>query len=137
MPNITMLSVNIFLLLFFFNGKTFNTTLLPTKRKNIFLELLTKILVTNRQLWTKNYPWQQRYITIFKIYHQNFFLKRNFYLLSFIFWYLLINGGILLDNINQLYIPLLYVLPWFSYINDEKVLLRKMRCIEDLWTTLS
>ena len=137
MPNITMLSVNIFLLLFFFNGKTFNTTLLPTKRKNIFLELLIKILVTNRQLWTKNYHWQQRYITIFKIYHQNFFLKRNFYLLSFIFWYLLINGGILLDNINQLYIPLLYVLPWFSYINDEKVLLRKMRCIEDLWTTLS
>lgn len=137
MPNITMLSVNIFLLLFFFNGKTFNTTLLPTKRKNIFLELLIKILVTNRQLWTKNYHWQQRYITIFKIYHQNFFLKRNFYLLSFIFWYLLINGRILLDNINQLYIPLLYVLPWFSYINDEKVLLRKMRCIEDLWTMLS
>lgn len=137
MPNITMLSVNIFLLLFFFNGKTFNTTLLPTKRKNIFLELLIKILVTNRQLWTKNYHWQQRYITIFKIYHQNFFLKRNFYLLSFIFWYLLINGRILLDNINQLYIPLLYVLPWFSYINDEKVLLRKMRCIEDLWTILS
>ena len=137
MPNITMLSVNIFLLLlFFFNGKTFNTTLLPTKRKNIFLELLIKILVTNRQLWTKNYHWQQRYITIFKIYHQNFFLKRNFYLLSFIFWYLLINGRILLDNINQLYIPLLYVLPWFSYIN-EKVLLRKMRCIEDLWTILS
>lgn len=133
-----MLSVNIFLLLlFFFNGKTFNTTLLPTKRKNIFLELLIKILVTNRQLWTKNYHWQQRYITIFKIYHQNFFLKRNFYLLSFIFWYLLINGRILLDNINQLYIPLLYVLPWFSYINDEKVLLRKMRCIEDLWTILS
>ena len=137
MPNITMLSVNIFLLLFFFNGKTFNTTLLPTKRKNIFLELLIKILVTNRQLWTKNYHWQQRYITIFKIYHQNFFLKRNFYLLSFIFWYLLINGRILLDNINQLYIPLLYVLPWFSYINDEKVLLRKIRCIEDLWTILS
>ena len=137
MPNITMLSVNIFLLLLFFlNGKTFNTTLLPTKRKNIFLELLIKILVTNRQLWTKNYHWQQRYITIFKIYHQNFFLKRNFYLLSFIFWYLLINGRILLDNINQLYIPLLYVLPWFSYIN-EKVLLRKMRCIEDLWTILS
>ena len=133
-----MLSVNIFLLLlFFFNGKTFNTTLLPTKRKNIFLELLIKILVTNRQLWTKNYHWQQRYITIFKIYHQNFFLKRNFYLLSFIFWYLLINGRILLDNINQLYIPLLYVLPWFSYINDEKVLLRKIRCIEDLWTILS
>lgn len=133
-----MLSVNIFLLLlFFFNGKTFNTTLLPTKRKNIFLELLIKILVTNRQLWTKNYHWQQRYITIFKIYHQNFFLKRNFYLLSFIFWYLLMNGRILLDNINQLYIPLLYVLPWFSYINDEKVLLRKMRCIEDLWTMLS
>lgn len=133
-----MLSVNIFLLLlFFFNGKTFNTTLLPTKRKNIFLELLIKILVTNRQLWTKNYHWQQRYITIFKIYHQNFFLKRNFYLLSFIFWYLLKNGRILLDNINQLYIPLLYVLPWFSYINDEKVLLRKMRCIEDLWTILS
>lgn len=133
-----MLSVNIFLLLlFFFNGKTFNTTLLPTKRKNIFLELLIKILVTNRQLWTKNYHWQQRYITIFKIYHQNFFLKRNFYLLSFMFWYLLINGRILLDNINQLYIPLLYVLPWFSYINDEKVLLRKMRCIEDLWTILS
>lgn len=133
-----MLSVNIFLLLlFFFNGKTFNTTLLPTKRKNIFLELLIKILVTNRQLWTKNYHWQQRYITIFKIYHQNFFLKRNFYLLSFIFWYLLMNGRILLDNINQLYIPLLYVLPWFSYINDEKVLLRKMRCIEDLWTILS
>ena len=133
-----MLSVNIFLLLlFFFNGKTFNTTLLPTKRKNIFLELLIKILVTNRQLWTKNYHWQQRYITIFKIYHQNFFLKRNFYLLSFIFWYLLMNGRILLDNINQLYIPLLYVLPWFSYINDEKVLLRKIRCIEDLWTILS
>ena len=133
-----MLSVNIFLLLlFFFNGKTFNTTLLPTKRKNILLELLIKILVTNRQLWTKNYHWQQRYITIFKIYHQNFFLKRNFYLLSFIFWYLLINGRILLDNINQLYIPLLYVLPWFSYINDEKVLLRKIRCIEDLWTILS